>query len=220
MNRTEITQRLGGIKLFLFDLDGTLVNTMRVWTQMTHAFLDKLGMAVTDEEIAAMDKMSFEEGSHHMRTVIGVPMTHEEFVISWVETAQQLYAAEAFPIPGALDVLARLKARGARLVLFSQSPRTLVEDVLPGMGLWDCFDGIFLSGETTAVKGSPEAVLEVVSAMGGTPAASAVVDDSPYAAQAAQEAGVLAIGAGWLAGRRDELERCADLVLDSIELLG
>lgn len=212
-------QRLRSTSLFLFDLDGTLVDTLRVWNQMTHSFLQKQGLSATDEQIRAMDKMSFEEGSHHLRHVMGVPMTHEQFTLAWLEVAKELYGREARPVDGAVNTLQRLKARGARLVLFSQSPRPLVDEILPRMGLWHCFDGIFLSGETRAAKGSSEAVLEVLQKMGAAPAQAAVVDDAPYAVQAAREAGVLAIGAAWMSEYPEQLAQSADLVLDNIQQL-
>ncbi|NLT58028.1 MAG: HAD family hydrolase [Clostridiales bacterium] len=202
--------------LYIFDLDGTLVDTLRVWSQMTRTFLVRCGLSATDGEISAMDSMTFQQGYAHMCVQFGLDMPYDRFVEVWLETAAELYAREAELMPDALQTLDALRRQGAKLALFSQSPRPLVEEVLTENGLWRRFDGIFLSGETASPKGTPEAVLEVVSAMGALPAQAALVDDAAYAAAAARAAGVFAYGVGYRNAKRAELEPQADAMLEAL----
>ena len=202
--------------LYLFDLDGTLVDTLDVWGQMTKTFLAEFGLTATDEEIEAMDHMSFAEGSRHLREVLGVPLTEKEFGAKWLEVAARLYEREARIFPNARETLVALKAAGAQLALFSQSPRELVQNTLERMNLWPLFDAFFLAGETKADKGDKQAVTETADRMGVPVDQVAVIEDAPYAARAAKEAGAFVYGMGYMNKKRDKLASYVDQLIDDL----
>jgi len=205
--------------LYLFDLDGTLVNTLPVWNQLTRVFLAEFGITVSKEEIAAMDHMSYEEGIRHMREVLGVPLSAEEFPARWLATAKKLYEREATLFPYAHETLDRLRAEGSRLVLFTQSPRALVQDTLELMDLWRRFDDFIFAGERTVEKGAAQAVVDVADEYGVSLDRTAVVEDAPYAAMAAKEAGVYVYGVGIQNEKREALAQWADIVVDDLRAI-
>lgn len=202
--------------LYIFDLDGTLMDTMTVWNQMTRRFLAAFDIVATDEEIAVMDEMSFEQGSRHLRETYGLPLTVETFAARWLEIATVLYREEAKCMPHACEALSALRAQGASVVLFSQSPRSLVERTLEREGLLPLLDRLFLSGETALRKGQPGAIAEVAGLMGCTAGESAVVEDAPYAARAAQADGAFVYGFGYANGKREQLAECCDRLIDDL----
>ena len=59
--------------LYIFDLDGTLVDTLEIWNDISLAFLARFDIVPTEEEIRAMDAMSFQEGSDYLRVTSAAP---------------------------------------------------------------------------------------------------------------------------------------------------
>lgn len=93
-------------------------------------------------------------------------------------------------MPGALETLHVLRGRGTKLVIFSQSPRRLVEGMLDRLGLARAVDAVLLAGETTFPKGDERAFAEIAQKFETPLSRTAAVDDSPYALEAAKRAGV------------------------------
>ena len=176
--------------LYIFDLDGTLVDTLEIWNDISLAFLARFDIVPTEEEIRAMDAMSFQEGSDYLRGHFGLPLSAEELTEAWMETAIEVFDSRVQLMPGALETLRALRERGAKLVIFSQSPRRLVEGMLDRLGLAQAMDAVLLAGETAFQKGDERAFAEIAQGFETPLSRTATVDDSPYALEAAKRAGV------------------------------
>ena len=135
--------------LYIFDLDGTLVDTLEIWNEISLAFLARFGIVPTEQEIRAMDTMTFQEGSDYLRGHFGLPLSAEGLSEAWMETATEIFDSRVQLMPGALETLHVLRGRGAKLVIFSQSPRRLVEGMLDRLGLARAVDAVLLAGETS-----------------------------------------------------------------------
>ncbi|HIU71804.1 MAG TPA: HAD family phosphatase [Candidatus Galloscillospira excrementipullorum] len=108
--------------LYIFDLDGTLVDTLEIWNEISLAFLARFGIVPTEQEIRAMDTMTFQEGSDYLRGHFGLPLSAEGLSEAWMETATEIFDSRVQLMPGALETLHVLRGRGAKLVIFPSLP--------------------------------------------------------------------------------------------------
>ncbi len=205
--------------LFIFDLDGTLVDTLEIWSDISEAFLARFGIFATRQEIGKMDTMSFREGSKYLRTHFGVPLDEQALSEAWFETAVEIFDSRVELMPHALAMLASLRGRGAKLVIFSQSPRRLVEGMMERLGLAQAVDAVLLAGETTFEKGDPRALLEIARRFETPPSRTAVVDDAPYALRAAKQAGIFCYSLSYRNPKAKEALDVADVMLEDLSSL-
>ena len=210
---------MSAARLYILDLDGTLIDTLTIWSDITRAFLEGFGISVTQEEIDEMDAMSFSEGSLYLRTHFGVPLSEEELEDAWLDVASSIFETRTTLMPQALETLYALRKEGATLVIFSQSPRRLVGGMLQKLGLEQAVDAVILSDETHYPKGSPDALIEVAREMGFAPENCVVVEDAPYALEAARMAGMKAVGVLDRNPRANEVPGVADLVIEAVSSL-
>ena len=180
------------IKGMIFDLDGTLVDTLPiVVTALKETFLEYSGLAYTTEEISQMFGPS-EEGVIQRRVAaVDYPSALRMYIDRYSALQQQ--DGQAFP--GVLDLLAELRARGIRSgVVTGKGPRTAAV-TLRAIGLETYIETLRPGSPVGAVK--PDAIRSVLAEWGIAPAQAAYVGDVPYDMQAAREAGVLPLAAGW-----------------------
>ncbi|MPM69736.1 Phosphorylated carbohydrates phosphatase [bioreactor metagenome] len=199
--------------LYIFDFDGTLVNTMELWDAMTRRFLRLYGIEIDDDTLSFLNTQHFKEALRYFIEVLGVPESEDVIGDKWYDFAVSVFKAEARTLPGALDCLDRLREGGAKLVLFTLSPRPLVDMLLGELGLAGRLDRTFMGGETMSPKTEAAAFLEIARIMGVAPADTVVVEDSPYACEAAHLAGMKTCGVCISNKHASTLEKMCDFVI-------
>ena len=104
------------IKLFASDLDGTLLDSMRVWDDIDVAFLKKRGLEVPPDYQEAITPLGFLEAARYTIRRFGFPETPEELIQEWHQMAVDAYTYEVELKDGAAEYLRYLKEKGIRLV--------------------------------------------------------------------------------------------------------
>ncbi len=180
------------LRAILFDLDGTIGNTLPVVLQaLQETFRKYGGREYTGPEIVAMFGPS-EEGVIRPR----VPVPHFQAALQhYLDRYTALHAAAAEPFPGMLDLLASLKQAGVRLGIVTGKGRGTAEISMRAMGLVTYIEALETGIEAGVDK--PQGMLRILSAWGVPAAQAAYVGDTPYDMEAAREAGLLPLGAAW-----------------------
>jgi HAD superfamily hydrolase (TIGR01509 family) len=206
----------GVVEAVIFDLDGVIVDSERVWVRVRRAYTDAHGGRYLDEADRAMQGMSSVEWSRYMASSLHVPLDPE--VISR-EVAEEVAAEyhRALPLlPGAVSAVRGLAER-FRLGLASSANRSLIDLVLDESGLAPLFAATVSSEEVERGKPAPDVYLEAASRVGVAPGACAAVEDSSNGLRAAAAAGmrVVAVPNRDYPPVEDAL-KLADLVLPDI----
>lgn len=200
----------------IFDLDGVLIDSERVWGEVREAFTRESGGSWHQGSQREMMGMSSLEWSRYMHDQLGVPLPPAEISREVVRGVNERYAEWLPLIEGAPEAVRRLAARWP-LGLASSANREIIDRVLYLSGLAHLFAANVSSEEVARGKPAPDVYLEAAARLEVKPTAAAAVEDSTNGLLAARAAGLSVIAipnrdfppaSGALAA--------ADLVLDSL----
>lgn len=214
------TQNVDGI---VFDFDGTLVDSMWVWDEVDRQFLEKRGLAYTDEFVEMIAVLGFELGADFVVEHFGLDERPEDIIEEWKELAQEGYATQVVLKPGAREYLEYCKEQGMPLAIATSLQRNLLEPALENNGILEMFDAICICDELQCGgKSNPTVYLEAARRIGVPADRCAIFEDVVTAARSAKETGAYVVGVydGHKQQATEELKSVVDLFVTSyVELL-
>ena len=200
-------------KAAIFDLDGTLLDSMGVWTRVDEVFFAKRGMAVPEDYGRALAGLSYRESAEYTIRRFGLTQSRQEIVDEWTGQAREEYAEHVQLKPGAADYLTALQAAGIRLAVATALPEYLYAPCLKHLGIYDMFDALVSTDDTDGRgKANGEVFLLAASRIGVQPGDCAVFEDVLEGVRGAKRAGMRAYFVREKASRHHhaEMEKIAD----------
>lgn len=178
-------------KAAIFDLDGTLLDSMGIWDQVDIESLSRRGIDVPDDYTAKVAAMQFQQIAEYTIARFDLDDTPEALMAEWDELARELYATVVEAKPGALDYLRRLKAGGVRLAVATSLPPQLREPALRHVGMFELFDEIVSVDDAGDVgKDRPDVYLLAASRLGVAPTDCVVFEDLLVGMRSAKSVGM------------------------------
>ena len=163
-------------KAAIFDLDGTLLDSMGVWDQVDIDFLAKRGIEVPADYMGKVAAMQFRQIAEYTIARFGLPDTPEALV-------------EAKP--HAVEYLSYLKRSGAKLAVATSLPPALREPAMKHVGIFDYFDQIVSVDDANDVgKDRPDVFLLAAGRLGVVPEQCTVFEDLLVAMRSAKSVGM------------------------------
>lgn len=210
---------LEGVKAVLFDLDGTLVDSMWMWGSIDVEYLGKHGCSLPDSLQQEIEGMSFSETAVYFKERFGLSDSLEEIKAEWIAMAKDKYAHEVQLKPGALSFLQYLRKQGIRMGIATSNSRELLEAVLQSHKLEPYFGCCMTACEAGAGKPAPDIYLKVAKRLEVRPKDCLVFEDTPAGMQAGKNAGirVCAVEDKYSGGRISEIRRTADYYIRHFE---
>jgi pyrophosphatase PpaX len=191
--------------LYLFDLDGTLIDSIAlILASFHHTRLVHFGDRLPDEYYLETLGMPLREA---FRRIASTPERAERMVRTYLEYNLAKHDDMVRAYPGVADTIEQLANRGARMGIVTSKMRTHAERGLLVAGLRDAFDVIVSADEVTRGKPDPEPVLIAIERFGGSRAETVFVGDSPHDIVAGNGAHVSTVAAAWGPFPRASLER-------------
>nr|WP_308505132.1 HAD family phosphatase [uncultured Agathobaculum sp.] len=201
----------------IFDMDGTLLDSMPVWKRLTAGYLEQFGVHITDQEYAATEGMSQPEvAQFFIERYPSLPLNVQGLLDGMDELITARYAAIARPRAGVTAYLDGLRARGVKMAVATLTARRHAEKALRDRGMMDYFDFMLTIEDVGVSKWEPDIYLQSAARMGLTPAQCVVFEDAPYACTTAKRAGFYVCGVlepDYAAGE-GELRASSDLVIE------
>lgn len=206
---------------FIFDLDGTLLDTLPDLVELTNAALNEQGFpSRTTDEIHSFVGNGARALMYQAVPADATTEQAEAAMHRWMELYPVIGNKLTEPYPHIEEALADLAARGINLGVlsnkFDQGVHDVIDAYLPGM-----FH--VKHGECADIprKPDPTGLLRSIAELGSTPDRTAYVGDSPGDVAVSRNAGTFAIGVAWGYHHADELRAAgADVVIDdALELL-
>ncbi len=222
VRQKTLKERMGEVRAVLFDLDGTLIDSMWIWERIDNEFLGEYGLPVPKDLHDEIEGMSFSETAVYFKKRFHLPLSLEEIKHIWNEMAMDKYLNVVPLKPGVPEFLEWLKAREISAGIATSNSRELVDGVLRARGLEGYFTSVATGCEVNAGKPAPDIYLHVAGALGVPPSACIVFEDIPAGIRAGKSAGmtVTAVEDDFSAALREEKKRLADYyITDYRELL-
>lgn len=203
-------------KAVLFDLDGTLVDSMWVWRDIDIDFLNAIGQKLPDDLQKCIEGMSFTETAEYFKKRFGIKDDIEDIKAKWNKMAYDKYTSEVKLKKGAKEFLARLKADGILVGIASSNSMTLIEGALKAEGVLDYFDAITTACEAGAGKPAPDIYLLAAKKLDVEPGSCLVFEDIPMGIMAGNAAGMttVAVEDDYSKGMRDEKIKLANYYIE------
>ena len=203
----------------MFDLDGVLVDSEPVWEQVRRQVVAAHGGHWAPDAQQRLMGMSTSEWARYLSHDLGTGLPPEEVAAQVIGKMEARYREEVPFLPGAVAAVRRLAARWP-LGLASSSPPVLIDAVLDGGGLRECFAAAMSTEQVPHGKPAPDIYLAVAAQLGCLPETGAAVEDSTNGLRAAAAAGMQVIAAPNARYPPDgSALRAARLVLTSLDQL-
>ena len=197
----------------VFDMDGTLVDSMVYWQRLGREYLTAQGVTEGMEEVLERIKpMTMAESSALFIETFGLPGTPESVMAEMNAVMDEHYRSDIPLKPGAADYLAALKERGVKMCVATATPEPLARACLKRLGVLDDFEFLLSCDAVGAGKDRPDVFLEAARRLGSAPNEITVFEDAMFALQTAKGAGFYTVGVWDASGDRhwDAMTALAD----------
>ncbi len=181
------------VKHYLFDFDGTLVDSMGHWAGAMLELLDKYGIKYPKDIISIITPLGTVKTCEYM-IGLGLPLTSDEFKIEVNNILMPKYHKQINLKPFVKEKLIELKNSGKRLHVLTASPHIWLDECLKRNGIYDLFDNVWSGDDFPTNKSDPEIYRMVAQKIGANVEEIAFLDDNVNADKAAKTAGVYTIG--------------------------
>ena len=202
----------------IFDLDGTLVDSMKIWDVLPGKVVRSFGAEPTDDlayQLAAMDK---QEAADYMIKTFLLPLSREEVLNRVNELVDEEYSS-IVPLKKGADVLLEfLHSNKIPCSIATASEVSQAEQAMKRLGQWEGFQFV-LSCMQCGSKSSPQIYYQAAERMGTAPEQTLVFEDALHAAQTAKKAGFVVVGVFDPSSATDEqkMRAVCDFYLPSLD---
>ena len=181
---------LTNIKAAIFDLDGTLIDSMWVWGKIDEDYFKNRNMDLPANLKSQIEHLSFDDTAAYFKSNFGILDTIEEIKKEWTDFAYVEYLNNVKLKPGVVEFLSLLKTLNIKIGLATSNSKSLLEAVLQANGIYHYFDSITLTDEVSRGKNFPDVYLLAAEKLGVNPEECIVFEDILPAVKGAKAAGM------------------------------
>lgn len=203
---------LDKIKAIIFDLDGTLVDSMWMWKTIDIEFLNRYGYDCPDDLQKSIEGMSFSETARYFKERFSLPLSLDEIKAIWTEMSLEKYRSEVPLKTGVKEFLQHVKRRGLSCGIATSNGREMVDAVIESLRIGPYFEVVTTACEVAAGKPEPDIYLKVADTLRVKPGECLVFEDVPAGILAGKRAGmtVCAVEDDFSVNMREEKRSLAD----------
>lgn len=177
------------IKGAIFDLDGTLLDSMSMWDNVGEQYLCSIGIRPKEGLSAILKDMSLQQGAEYMKKTYGVEKTSDEIIAGINAIVECFYTSKAQLKDGAAEFLQYLTERGVKMCIATATDKYLVEAALSRLGARAYFSEIFTCNGVGHGKDEPHIYEAACKRLGTSKESTLVFEDAAHAIETAKAAG-------------------------------
>ena len=191
------------VKYALFDMDGTLTDTMHFWKGIPKRLLAAEGLSISKEQEATLETLGLERGIEYIHSLHLSPRADSFGYEDVVRILTPSYEGDPVAKPAVDLLLKELKASGARMGVATLTPSHLARTCLTRTGLIDYFDFILGGEDYPEGKNTPRIFLDAAERFGCAPTEMHLFEDSYYSVKTARAIGIPVVGVADAAKAKD-----------------
>ena len=206
---------LKNIKSAIFDVDGTLLDSMYIWTNTAEMFLKRRGITPDENLTEDFITMSLEEGATFFKNAYNPPETVEEIMMDINKMVEDFYFKDVITKPFVKEFLEKLKNAGIKMCIATATDKYLIEKALERNGIAHYFSEIFTCTIVGAGKTPATIYEEALKHLGTSKDDTLIFEDAHYAIKTAKNAGfkIAAIEDICEAKKKDEIMNMSDFYI-------
>ncbi len=181
-------------KTYVFDFDGTLVDSMPSYIGVMLRILDEEGVRHPDTIVKTITPLGYGGTADYYRDTLGISLPREELIARMSAYATEAYEKKIVLKEGVLETLHALKERGASLNVLTASPHSMLDVCLRRVGVYDIFDNVWSCEDFATTKANPDIYRQVAEKLDTGVGDYIFVDDNIDAVRTARSAGVHTFG--------------------------
>lgn len=185
---------LTNIKAAIFDLDGTIIDSMWVWGKIDENYFKVRNMDLPLNLKTQIEHLSFDDTAAYFKSNFGILDTIEEIKKEWLDFAYIEYLNNVKLKPGVVEFLSSLKRLNIKIGLATSNSKSLLEAALRSNDIYHYFDSITLTDEVCRGKNFPDVYLLAAERLGVEPSQCLVFEDILPAVKGAKAAGMKVVG--------------------------
>lgn len=209
------------IEAAIFDLDGTIADSLDVWSDIDRVFFENHSMVEPPDYQINVQSMNFEQAAEYTKKTYHIEESCEEIMNQWKVLSIKEYSEKILLKDGVFEFLKKLNQEGVKIALATASGKELYEPLLKRCGIYSFFSYCMTTKEVGKDKNYPDIYLRCAEKLNVTPSKCMVFEDILPGITSAQKGGMKACGVFDIHSKRDEqlIEKTADLYIRSFKEL-
>jgi len=206
-----------GSKAYIFDLDGTILDSMEIWANIGIDSLKRRGINIGADYNDAIFSMSLSQSASYTIERFSLSHSAEDLMREWNDSALYAYENTIELKPCAKEYLIFLKSKKAKLGVATSLPSKLYKPALIRHGIYDLFDVFCGADEVSVSKSKPDVFLLCANKLCVSPKECLVFDDILPAIRSVKSVGMTAFGVYDKSSKEDwaQIEKAADRAIHS-----
>lgn len=180
-------------KTYLFDFDGTLVDSMPTFVSVMLRILDENQVKYGSDIVKIITPLGYRGTAEYFRK-LGIDESVEALVAKMNRYAKEEYTYRIMAKESVVDTLRALKERGADLNVLTASPHDALDPCLKRIGIWDLFTNVWSCDDFENTKADPDIYKSAAKKIGECVENIIFIDDNVGAVKTAKLAGMMAYG--------------------------
>ena len=181
------------MQTYLFDFDGTLVDSMPTYGKALIQILDENKVSYADDIIKTITPLGL-VGTAEYCINLGLNLSTKEFIGLMEKYMLEAYFHHIPAKENVIDVLRQLKSDGADLNVLTASPHVTLDACLKRLGVYDLFTNVWSCDDFDTTKTDHQIYIRIAQKLGKQPCDILFLDDNFHADKIAKEAGMKVCG--------------------------
>ncbi len=209
------------IKGVIFDVDGTLIDSMKAWNRSAFVYLQSRGIQADAKIGDRLFHMTISQAAQTIIDEYNLPESVDEVASGINGVVESFYKNDATLKDGALELLEAFKAQGIKMVVGTSTDRALIVPAMERLGILHFFNKVFTCSEIGKSKAEPDLFLAAAKELECEVDEIVVFEDGLYSIKTAKSLSMMTVGVydEISAGDREEMIKTADVYLDEARTL-
>mgnify|MGYP004711128115 FL=1 len=207
-------------KAIIFDLDGTLIDSMNVWSDIDKEFFKMHDLPFEEDYQKEIGHKGLKEIAAYTKTRYNLKESEDEIISIWLDMAKEAYAYKIPLKEGVKSFLEYLQSKNIKMGIATSNSLELTESVLKHHDIYKYFSKVVTVNELKTNKGSPDIYLYISDSFGLAPNECIVFEDLLTGIRTAKKAGYKVVGVKEISSldKEKEIREIADLYISNYNL--